>query len=156
MRSLVFCLTFKNRKENSDATGDPWNGRTLEWSTSSPPPVYNFAVIPTVTSIDDFWGQKERGTAYQRPETYSDIHMPKNVPYGVFIGIAAFLIGFAMIWYIWWLAILGLVGVIATIIVAASNDDTEYVIPASEVKRIEDARFERLAAAQSTATGAQK
>jgi cytochrome o ubiquinol oxidase subunit 1 len=157
-------MTFKNRKKNADETGDPWNGRTLEWSIASPPPAYNFAVIPTVNSLDDFWAKKEKGTAYQRPEKYSDIHMPKNVPYGVWIGIASFFFGFAMIWYIWWLAALGLIAGIVTVIIAASNDDNEYVIPAEEVKRIEDARFARLAAALATAgnpattdtTGAQR
>ena len=140
-------LTFKERKQNADLTGDPWNGRTLEWSTASPPPVYNFAVIPTVTGLDEFWAQKERGTAYKQPESYSDIHMPKNVARGAVIGIATFFFGFAMIWYIWWLAALALGACIVTVIVVASNDDNEYVIPAAEVKKIEDARFELLAAA---------
>ncbi len=140
-------VSVRNRKKNVDLTGDPWNGRTLEWSIPSPPPVYNFAVIPTVEGRDSFWAEKEKGTAYKRPEKYSDIHMPKNVPYGVWIGIAAFFFGFAMIWYMWWLAILGLVGAITTVIIAANNDENEYVIPAEEVKKIEDAHYERLAAA---------
>jgi cytochrome o ubiquinol oxidase subunit 1 len=140
-------MTFKERKTKPDHTGDPWNARTLEWGTSSPPPVYNFAIVPTVNGLDEFWAQKEKGTAYQRPEHYTDIHMPKNVPYGVWIGIAAFFLGFAMIWYMWWLAILGLVAVITTVIIASNNDENEYVIPAAEVKKIEDARFERLEAA---------
>jgi len=139
--------TVKDRKKNADTTGDPWNGRTLEWSTSSPPPVYNFAVIPHVEERDDFWDKKEKGTAYQRPEAYTDIHLPKNVPYGVYIGVASLLFGFAMIFYIWWLAILGVVGIIVTLILQGSNDDTEFVFPAAEVKRIEDAHYERLAAA---------
>lgn len=139
--------TVKDRKKNADTTGDPWNGRTLEWSISSPPPVYNFAVIPHVEDRDDFWEKKEKGTAYQRPEKYSDIHLPKNVPYGVYIGVASFLFGFAMIFYIWWLAILGVLGVIVTLVLQGNNDDTEFVFPADEVKRIEDAHYERLAAA---------
>jgi len=139
--------TVRDRKINADTTGDPWNGRTLEWSTSSPPPVYNFAVIPHVEDRDAFWDQKEKGTAYRRPEKYSDIHLPKNVPYGVYIGIASFFFGFAMIFYIWWLAVLGLVGVIVTVILQGNNDETEFVFPAEEVKRIEDAHYEKLAAA---------
>lgn len=145
--AVQFYLSFKNKKKNLDETGDPWNGRTLEWSISSPPPSYNFAVIPTVAERDSFWHEKENGTAYKRPEKYSDIHMPKNVPYGVYIGIATFLLGFGMIWYMWWLAIVGLAICIVTIVIGASKDDNEYVIPAEEVKRIEDARYERLAAA---------
>jgi len=139
--------TFQDREKNADPTGDPWNGRTLEWSISSPPPVYNFAVIPQVTARDDFWVQKEKGTAYPRPEKYSDIHMPKNVPYGVVIGAASFFLGFGLIWYIWWMAILGALGIVVTMMVQGDNDDTEYVITAEEVKKIEDAHFERLAAA---------
>jgi cytochrome o ubiquinol oxidase subunit 1 len=75
--------------------------------------------------------------------------MPKNVPYGVWIGIASFFFGFGMIWYMWWLAIVGLVGIVATMVAAASNDDNEYVIPAAEVKKIEDARYEKLEAART-------
>jgi cytochrome o ubiquinol oxidase subunit 1 len=142
-------MTIKERKKNADLTGDPWNGRTLEWSIASPPPAYNFAVIPTVEALDDFWAKKEKGVAYQRPESYTDIHMPKNVPYGVWIGIASFFFGFGMIWYMWWLAIVGLVGIVATMVAAASNDDNEYVIPAAEVKKIEDARYEKLEAART-------
>lgn len=147
--ALVFQAwkTYKDRQKNADPTGDAWNGRTLEWSIPSPPPVYNFAVIPTVTDRDDFWVKKEKGTAYQRPAAYSDIPMPKNVPYGVYQGIATFFFGFGMIWYIWWMAILGLVATVVILIVSGSNDDTEYVITAAEVKKIEDAHYERLAAA---------
>lgn len=154
--AIQFYLTYKQRNQNRDLTGDPWNARTLEWSTSSPPPVYNFAVIPTVHGLDEFWAQKEKGTAYKRPETYSDIHMPKNVPYGVWIGIASFFLGFGLIWYMWWLAALGLLGCIVTVIVAASKDDNEYIIPAAEVKKIEDARYEKLEAALAAQVAAQK
>ncbi|MEI8093468.1 MAG: cbb3-type cytochrome c oxidase subunit I [Spirochaetales bacterium] len=139
--------TVRDRKKNADQTGDAWNGRTLEWSIDSPAPVYNFAVIPEVSQLDDFAAKKEAGTAYQRPETYEDIHMPKNAPYGPWLGIASFFFGFGMIWYIWWMAILGFAGFIVTLIAAANRDENEYVIPAEEVKRIEDARYAKLSAA---------
>jgi len=141
----------RNRKKTIDYSGDPWDGRTLEWSTWSPPPVYNFAIIPTVTARDAFWAMKEEGRAGKRPEKYFDIHMPKNMPHGLFIGASAFAIGFGMIWYMWWLAALGLLGVIATIIALGNDDHPEYVIPADEVKRIEDERYARLAAATASA-----
>ena len=124
-----------------DLTGDPWDGITLEWSIASPPPEYNFAVIPKVEDIDAFWDMKEKGTAYQRPKEYHDIHMPKNTPLGIVIGVLTLSFGFAMVWYIWWLAIVSLVAIVATVIKIASNDDVEYVIPAAEVKKIEDERF---------------
>nr|WP_198002633.1 cytochrome o ubiquinol oxidase subunit I [Chlorobaculum parvum] len=147
---IQFIVSIKNRKDNVDVTGDPWGGRTLEWATSSPPAEYNFAVIPTVQNIDDFWDRKERGVAYQRPEKYHDIRMPKNRPHGVIICALALTFGFAMVWYIWWLAALSMAGIIGTVIMSAVTDDTEYVIPAHEVQRIEEERFRALAAAQDS------
>jgi cytochrome o ubiquinol oxidase subunit 1 len=136
-----------NRKKYADLTGDPWDGRTLEWSLASPPAEYNFAVIPTVHAIDEFWYRKEKGIAYQRPEKYHDILLPKNVPHGVVIGALALAFGFAMVWYIWWLAVLSLVSIIAVIIAIATMDNTDRLIPAKEVARIEDERIKMLAAA---------
>lgn len=137
-------LSIKNRKENLDKTGDPWNGRTLEWSTASPSPEYNFAVIPKVEDIDAFWDMKEKGTAYNRPKEYHDIHMPKNTPDGLFMGVLTLGFGFAMVWHIWWLAIVSIVALIGLVIKVGSNDDVEYVIPAEEVEKIEDERFRLL------------
>ena len=144
---IQFFVSIKNRKKNLDLTGDPWNGRTLEWSTSSPPADYNFAVIPKVEDLDAFWDMKEKGSAYKRPEKYFDIHMPKNTSYGVIIGALVMTFGFAMVWYIWWLALVSLLGIITTVILIANNDNTEYVITAEEVKRIEDERFKKMSEA---------
>jgi len=147
---IQFIVSIKNRKDNVDVTGDPWDGRTLEWATSSPPAEYNFAVIPTVRNIDEFWERKERGVAYERPKEYHDIRMPKNRPHGVIICALSLTFGFAMVWYIWWLVALSLVGIIGTVIMSAATDDTEYVIPAHEVQRIEEERFNALAAAHNS------
>jgi len=133
-------VSFLRRKENRDLTGDPWDGRTLEWATASPPAVYNFAVIPTVEDRDAFWDMKERGVAHVRPKRYEDIAMPKNTWHGFIIGISAFLFGFAMIWHIWWLAGAGFLGLIGVVIARATDDDTMVVIPAAEVERIENQR----------------
>jgi cytochrome o ubiquinol oxidase subunit 1 len=138
-------LSMKDRQALSDPTGDPWDGRTLEWLTSSPPAAYNFAEIPVVEDIDAFTDLKEKGIAYRRPEQYHDIGMPKNAPHGLILGGLAFLFGFAVIWYIWWLAILAALGMLATVIARASDDDIHYIIPAAEVERIENERFSRLA-----------
>ncbi len=140
-------VSIRDRKLALDLSGDPWNGRSLEWATSSPPPPYNFAVLPQVTSIDAFWDFKQRGIAWRRPERYVDIVMPKNSFVGAFIGGTAFVFGFAVVWHMWWLAILGLVLIAAAIIVRGSDDDTDIVLPASEVERIENARFAALARA---------
>ena len=136
-----------NRKKNLDLTGDPWDGRTLEWSTSSPPPIYNFAVLPVVQDIDAFTDMKQRGVAYSRPEKYTSIHMPKNSAVGVFIGMFSFMFGFAMIWYIWWLALVSVIGIVVTLIKRSFDNDTDYTISAEEVAGIENQRFAQLAAA---------
>lgn len=134
---LQLIVSIWKRKEYRDLTGDPWNGRTLEWATASPAPVYNFAHIPTVSTRDAFWETKQTQTNHQ-PRSYSDIHLPKNSGWGIAIAGCAFVIGFALIWHIWWLAGIALVGVVTSIIMRISNEDTEYVIPAAEVERTEN------------------
>jgi cytochrome o ubiquinol oxidase subunit 1 len=143
-------VSIKERRALSDSTGDPWDGRTLEWLTASPPPAYNFATIPVVNDIDAFMGMKEKGVAYLRPEQYRDIEMPKNVPHGLIIGGLAFLGGFAIIWYIWWLAILAALGILFTVMARSFDDDIHYVIPAAEVARIENERYRQLASGPKT------
>lgn len=132
------------RNENRDLTGDPWEGRTLEWATSSPAPFYNFAHLPKVTGRDQHWANKQAGIAYQRPTHYEDIHMPRNTAVGVFMGAFGVLLGFGMIWHIWWMAIVGLVGMIGSYLVRAFDQDTDYYVPAAEVARIENARYDQL------------
>ncbi len=127
-------VSIKERKQNLDTTGDPWNARTLEWATSSPPPFYNFARIPTVTSHEAFWDMKKE---QKSPKRYEDIWLPKNTGMGIYLSGFAFLAGFALVWSIYALAILGLIGVIACIIIRSIDEETEYLIPASEVARLE-------------------
>ncbi|AMU99289.1 cytochrome o ubiquinol oxidase subunit I [Xanthomonas citri] len=129
------------RKEHMDYTGDPWDGRTLEWATSSPPPFYNFAVLPHIDDRDQFWADKQNGKGWVRPSKYEAIHMPRNTGAGVYIGAFSVLLGFGLIWHIWWLAIIGLVGMIGSFIARTFDDDIDYWVPADEVERIEKARF---------------
>ncbi|MPZ57569.1 MAG: cytochrome o ubiquinol oxidase subunit I [Rhizobiales bacterium] len=138
-------VSIRQRNKALDLTGDPWNGRTLEWLTSSPAAPYNFAVLPEVCDRDAFHDMKVHGIAYRRPARYEDIEMPKSTAAGVLLGAFAFLLGFAMIWHIWWLAIASALAAAATLIARGCNDDTEYVLPASEVQRIEDGRYEVMA-----------
>jgi cytochrome o ubiquinol oxidase subunit 1 len=140
-------VSIRDRKQALDLTGDPWNGRSLEWATSSPPAPYNFAVLPQVQSVDAWWDMKERGVAYKRPDHYDDITIPKNTFLGAFIGGAGFVFGFAMVWWIWWLAIACLAAIFVAIVIRASDDESNYVMPASQVKEIEAARFAELAKA---------
>jgi cytochrome o ubiquinol oxidase subunit 1 len=132
---LQFIVSYRQRADNLDTSGDPWGGRTLEWSTSSPAPAYNFAVIPEVTSRDQFWVDKHAKTK-QRPQ-YEDIMIPKNTPLALFIASGAFLFGFAMVWHIWWLAIIGLLGAITTIIIRTSSEDNELRISAAQLQKLE-------------------
>ncbi|NDL65000.1 cytochrome o ubiquinol oxidase subunit I [Acerihabitans arboris] len=145
---IQIVLSVIQRDQNRDLTGDPWGGRTLEWSTSSPPPFYNFAVVPDVDNHRDaFWQMKEDGTAYRKPTSYEPIHMPKNTGAGVVIAAFSLFFGFAMIWHIWWLAIIGFAGMIVTWIVHSFNEDVDYYVPVSEVERIENRHFEEISEA---------
>jgi cytochrome o ubiquinol oxidase subunit 1 len=128
--------SIKRREENRDLTGDPWNGRTLEWSIPSPPPLYNFAILPTVHERDAFWAMKKQGIDTKEPH-YEDILMPKDTPMGVIIGMCSFIFGFAIIWQIVWLVIVGFLGMLGCLVKHLSYDDTEYVIQAFQVEQIE-------------------
>jgi len=133
--------SIKNRKKNWDHTGgDPWNGRTLEWSISSPPPIYNFAIIPTVNELDPLWAIK-RGEAPPPIMDYEDIHIPKNTPVGMYIGGFSLIFGFAMVWHIYWLAIIGFIGIIICVIFQLSGNDEHDLMTAAQVQEIEEARM---------------
>ncbi|MGF6531946.1 cytochrome o ubiquinol oxidase subunit 1 [Paraburkholderia sp. GAS206C] len=155
---LQVIVSVRNRKlpEYHDATGDPWDGRTLEWATASPPPVYNFATIPVVHELDAFTHMKETGQGLGKVAVYRDIHMPSNTSAGLFIGIFSLLLGFAGVWHITWLAVAALVAIMATVIGRSFGDNDGYMIPAETVRRIEEEggragetkHDERLAAAE--------
>jgi len=144
---VQLAVSIRDRAKTRDLSGDPWDGRTLEWSIASPPPVYNFARIPVVYDRDAFIDMKQTGTAYVRPDEYFDIHMPRNTGVGFIMGLCAFVFGFAMIWHIWWMAIAGALAIGACIIARAWAEDVDYDIPAAEVARTEAARFRALASA---------
>ncbi|QUX93908.1 cytochrome o ubiquinol oxidase subunit I [Marinomonas sp. CT5] len=142
---LQLYVSFRDRKQNLDTTGDPWNGHTLEWSTASPPQYYNFANIPTVSDIDAFTDMKEKGEAYVRHEKYEAIHMPKNTAAGMQISGCITLMGFALIWHIWWLAALGLIGGFVFLVLRAYTKDVDYYVQPDEVARIENAHLDNVA-----------
>jgi cytochrome o ubiquinol oxidase subunit 1 len=138
---LQIVVSVRNRAENRDLTGDPWGGRTLEWSTSSPAPFYNFAVVPQIEELDQFQVDKEHKRAYKRQVHYADIHMPRNTGVGLFMAAFGTVLGFAMVWHIWWLAIAGLVGMIASFISRAYDTNVDYYVSGVEVEKIERARL---------------
>jgi cytochrome o ubiquinol oxidase subunit 1 len=135
---IQFGVSFMRRKQLRDVTGDPWDGRTLEWSTSSPPPDYNFAFTPRVYEGDSWADMKKQG--YKRPlQGFTDIHMPKNTAAGFIIAALCAGVGFALIWHMWLLAIGGFFTMIAAVIIHTFNYKRDYYIPAEEVVRTEDA-----------------
>jgi cytochrome o ubiquinol oxidase subunit 1 len=123
-------------------TGDPWDGRSLEWATASPPPVFNFAFMPHVTSEDAYWAIKRRAREGGAKELkYEPIEMPRNSPTGFVCAFFASVMGFALIWHIWWMVIAALIGAYATFVVFAWRDHDEYEIPADEVARLDRANI---------------
>ncbi|MDM9624745.1 cytochrome o ubiquinol oxidase subunit I [Rhizobium sp. S152] len=141
---IQLVVSFLKRDQLRDTTGDPWGGRTLEWSTSSPPPDYNFALTPIVYDHDSWYDMKARG--HERPvEGFKPIHMPKNTGTGVILGAISVVFGFAMIWYIWWLVVLSAVAALVVTIAHTFNYNRDFYIPVEEVIETEDKRTKLLA-----------
>jgi cytochrome o ubiquinol oxidase subunit I len=136
---MQLAISIMTRASRRDLTGDPWNGRTLEWATASPPPAYNFALMPQVDEVDAFWEMKRRREVDEVPPSYEAIEMPRNTPTGIIAAFFAVITGFALIWHIWWLVILGLLGAAAVTMAFGWSDDREFEIAADEVRRTEQA-----------------
>ncbi|WP_422864414.1 cbb3-type cytochrome c oxidase subunit I [Endosaccharibacter trunci] len=138
-------VSVRQRDDNRVPAGDPWNGRTLEWSMSAPPPEYNFAVRPRVTGRDQFMRDKLGGMAYLRPDEYEDIEIPLGSAVGPLLGIAGILCGFGLTWHIWWMAAGGLLLSIGTVIARSFVRETTRIVPAGEVRLQHEAWLGRLA-----------
>jgi cytochrome o ubiquinol oxidase subunit 1 len=134
---IQLVVSIRTREQHRHLTGDPWDGRTLEWSTASPPPAWNFTTPPEVTTIDAWWSAKQHVPSSTPPRAYLPIEVPKNSPMGFVTAFFASGIGFALIWHIWWLVVLGLAGVLATLLVFAFRDDDEIAISAEQIARFE-------------------
>ena len=154
---LQLVVSIRHREELRDRTGDPWNGRSLEWATASPPPVFNFAIPPEVRSEDAYWTMKlqaQKQDIEKNEPAYQDIEMPRNSPTGFVCAFFATIMGFALIWHIWWMVAAGFVGAFATFVAFAWRDHDEYVIPAAEVARIDRANLAERRALLATAGSA--
>jgi cytochrome o ubiquinol oxidase subunit 1 len=134
-------VSIRNREELRDVTGDPWNGRTLEWSTASPPPAWNFAVLPRAAERDTYWNRKQRARATEgvsaQAYQYEPIEMPKNSATGFVTAFFAVVTGFALIWHSWWMAGLGVFGAFMTLLVFAFRDQEEIDISAEQIARFD-------------------
>ncbi len=157
LQIVQLTVSIRRREELRDLTGDPWQGRSLEWATASPPPAFNFAVLPTIEGEDAYWGMKQRArenAGRDEEPAYAAIEMPRNSPTGFICAFFATFMGFALIWHIWWLVAASAVGAYATFVIFAWRDQDEYVIPADTVARLDranrTARGEALARVQVT------
>jgi cytochrome o ubiquinol oxidase subunit 1 len=152
LQIVQLAVSIRHRDALRDTTGDPWNGRSLEWSVPSPPPAFNFAVLPQIEGEEAYWGVKQRAIQQARlreEPSYTDIEMPRNSPTGFVCAFFASFMGFALIWHIWWMVGLGLFGAFATFVVFAWRDEDEYIIPAATIARID--RANRRARAEALA-----
>jgi cytochrome o ubiquinol oxidase subunit 1 len=152
-QAAQLAVSIRNREKLRDVVGDPWDGRSLEWATASPPPVFNFPVLPNVRGEEPYWGVKQRALEVHHlgeEPAYEPIEMPRNSPTGVITAFFTTVTGFALIWHIWWMVVMGLIGAFTTFVVFAWRDAEEYVLPAEEVARID--RERRRVRAQALAT----
>jgi cytochrome o ubiquinol oxidase subunit I len=143
---IQLVVSIRNR-EQLKVTADPWNGRTLEWATASPPPAWNFAVLPRVTGLDALWNKKQR-TQHAQPlkeRKFEPIEAPKNSATGFVIAFFAVVTGFALIWHIWWMAGFGAIGIFLTMLAFAFRDEEEIEIPADQIARFEQANQAEIA-----------
>ncbi len=143
-QAIQLIVSIRERAETRDFTGDPWNGRTLEWAIASPAPFCNFGRVPVVEDLDALTDMKERDVLYKRPGKFEAIHMPKNTGLGFILGVFAFLFGFAMVWHIWWMAIASRLAMVSAVVVRANSEDVDYYVPAEEVERLENCHYGRL------------
>ncbi|WP_367670681.1 cytochrome o ubiquinol oxidase subunit I [Sodalis-like secondary symbiont of Drepanosiphum platanoidis] len=136
-------VSFRDKKNNLDITGDPWNGRTLEWSTSSPPPFYNFSVIPKIINKKDaFWEIKKNYKNFKKIKySYKSILMPKNTNMGIIFSFFILIFGFSMVWNIWWLSIISFIITTLIFIIYSFYEDSHNVISIKKIKKIENKLF---------------
>ncbi|MFK4810222.1 cytochrome o ubiquinol oxidase subunit I [Devosia neptuniae] len=142
---IQFAVSILGKNKDWDTSGDPWNGRTLEWATSSPPPAYNFAFTPVIHD-NDAWADMKKRNAQRPVEGFRAIHMPRNTWAGIVLAGLSVALGFALIWYMWWLAVLSFVGILAVAIFHTFNYDRDFYIPVEDVVATETARTQLLGA----------
>jgi cytochrome o ubiquinol oxidase subunit 1 len=140
---MQLVVSIRDRQALRDVTGDPWNGRTLEWSTASPPPAWNYAFLPRVAGRDAYWAAKQRAHAANAQPApareYEPIEIARNSPTGFVTAFFAVITGFALIWHIWWMAVLGLLGAFVTLLIFAFRDRDEFEVSADAIARFDQA-----------------
>jgi cytochrome o ubiquinol oxidase subunit 1 len=145
--AIQFAVSILGKNKEWDTTGDPWDGRTLEWATSSPPPQYNFAFTPIIYD-NDAWADMKKRNARHPTDGFRDIHMPRNTWAGIVLAGLSVVLGFALIWYMWWLAVLSFAGILIVSIMHTFNYDRDYFIPVEAVVAVESKRHKPLPAGE--------
>jgi cytochrome o ubiquinol oxidase subunit 1 len=140
--AVQLIVSIRQRAANRDVTGDPWDGRTLEWSTTSPPPFYNFANKPVVAEKDAFWALKHTKSKMQK-KRYHAIRVPKNTSMAMVISAFAYGFGFGFVWHMYWLSVISFLAIVTSLIVRSLKDEYEYTVPAADIAKIEAARRAR-------------
>ncbi len=136
LQILQLVVSIWKRKELRDTTGDPWDGRTLEWAVASPAPHFNFARLPVVSTRDP-WYEAKHGGKPIFSGAYEAFTLPRNTGLGPLIGVFATLFGFGVIWQLWWLVTIAFLGIVAVLIRRTYEDDIEIEISAAEAKRLD-------------------
>ena len=128
---IQLVVTIRNR-DKLKCGPDPWNGRTLEWATTSPVLPYNFPQDIVVHGRDAWWQMKKEG--FKWSTDYKPIHMPKYTWAGIVPAGICLVLGFALVWHIWWLVAVSFIAAVGTIIAHTFDFDRDYYVPAEQVK----------------------
>lgn len=136
---LVLCynIYWSARFGERDVTGDPWDGRTLEWATQSPVQHYNFAALPEIKTLDAFWHMKKNGESHIDTKNLKPIHMPSNTGLPFITSIFFFIAGFALVFKWIPLAIIGGIGILIGLILRSFDYDDGYYVSLEEIKKTE-------------------
>jgi cytochrome o ubiquinol oxidase subunit 1 len=142
LTGVQLVVSVRQRERTRDATGDPWDGRTLEWATRSPPPPWNFTALPQVHGLDEFWEAKRRrgGVLEAAPRDGHPLEMPRPSALGVVLAFFSFVMGFALVWHLWALAIVGLAGILAALTARGWQMSHEVEVTGADIAAFEGMR----------------
>jgi cytochrome aa3-600 menaquinol oxidase subunit I len=134
---IVYTIYYSIRHESRDISDDPWDARSLEWATHNPVPEYNFAIIPQVNSTEAFWDYKKKGHQLFKGE-YEKIHMPNNTGGPFIMACIFFVLGFAMVFAMWPLAIISTITILVCLAYRSFEIDEGHYISVEEIKETEE------------------